>query len=132
MKTTTHLPVESWYKNSTISNTSYWPIDYPPLCAEFHYLMGKSIQWLEPNAFLTSGYAETRYVFLMRSWVVIWEYLIFVPAAAYFLKTCTGKITPWGLFVITCIPSTLIVDNVHFQFNQVMHGLVLWAIAFIL
>ena len=68
----------------------------------------------------------------MRSWVIIWEYLIFVPAAAYFLKITTKKVTPFTLFVITIIPSTLIVDNVHFQFNQVMHGLVLWAIALIL
>ena len=81
---------------------------------------------------MTSGYATTRYIFLMRSWVIIWEYLIFVPAAAYFLKITTNKVTPFTLFVITVIPSTLIVDNVHFQFNQVMHGLVLWAIALIL
>jgi alpha-1,3-glucosyltransferase len=107
-------------------------MDYPPLCAEMHYLMAKSIKWLEPEAFEVTGYATTRYIFLMRSWVIIWEYLIFVPAAVYFLKVTTKKVTPFSLFVITCIPSTLIVDNVHFQFNQVMHGLVLWAIAFVM
>lgn len=132
MAVTNQLPLEQWYTNSTISNISYWPMDYPPLCAEMHYIMSTSIQWLEPKALNVSGFAEPRYIFLMRTWVIVWEYLIFVPAAIYFLKVTTQKVTPWGLFLITCIPSTLIVDNVHFQFNQVMHGLVLWAIAFIL
>ena len=89
-------------------------MDYPPLCAEMHYIMAKSVQWLEPKALITSGYATTRYVFLMRSWVILWEYLIFVPAAAYFLKITNNRVTPFGLFVITVIPCTLIVDNVHF------------------
>jgi hypothetical protein len=47
----THLPLEKWYTNSTISNVSYWPMDYPPLCMEIHYIMGKSIEVLEPKAF---------------------------------------------------------------------------------
>lgn len=34
--------------------------------------------------------------------------------------------------MLTCIPGSMLMDNVHFQFNQVMHGFVLWAIAFIL
>lgn len=114
MSVTNHLPIEAWYTNSTISNISYWPMDYPPLCAELHYVMAKSIKWLEPDALSKSGYASTRYIFLMRSWVIIWEYLIFVPAAIYFLRVTIKKVTPFTLFVITVIPSTLIVDNVHF------------------
>jgi hypothetical protein len=37
----------------------------------------------------------------MRTWVIIFEYLIFVPGAWYFLKAVNGKVTPWALFVIT-------------------------------
>ena len=43
MNVTMELPIEKWYSNSTASNTSYWPMDYPPLCAEMHYLMGRTI-----------------------------------------------------------------------------------------
>ena len=107
-------------------------MDYPPLCMEFHYLMGKSIEILEPAAFDTQGYSEPRYKWIMRLWVILIEYIIFVPAAWYFLKVVNGKATPWALAVITLIPASIIVDNAHFQFNQVMHGLVLWAIAFII
>ena len=53
MKVTTHLPIEKWYTNSTISNTSYWPMDYPPLCMHMHLVMGKSIEMIVPDAFLT-------------------------------------------------------------------------------
>jgi hypothetical protein len=53
MKVTTHLPIEKWYTNSSISNTSYWPMDYPPLCMHMHLVMGKSIEMIVPEAFLT-------------------------------------------------------------------------------
>jgi alpha-1,3-glucosyltransferase len=110
----THLPIEEWYTNSTLSNVSYWPIDYPPLCMEFHYVMGKSIEVLEPEAFETQGYMEPRYKWIMRLWVIFWEYLIFIPAAYYFLNTINGKVTPYSLAIITCIPASMIVDNAHF------------------
>lgn len=114
MTVATHLPIEKWYTNSSLSNVSYWPMDYPPLCMEMHYIMGKSIEVLEPAAFETQGYEEPRYRWIMRTWVILVEYLIFVPAAIYFLKVVNGKVTPWALMVITCIPSTMLVDNVHF------------------
>lgn len=68
----------------------------------------------------------------MRTWVILFEYFIFVPGAIYFLHVVNGKVQPWHLFVISFIPGSLLVDNVHFQFNQVMHGFVLWAIACIM
>jgi len=45
------LPIHEWYSNSTLSNVSYWPMDYPPLCMQFHYMMGKSVEAFEPEAF---------------------------------------------------------------------------------
>jgi len=38
-----------------------------------------------------------------------------VPGAYYFLMVVNGgKVEPWHLLVITCIPGTIIVDNAHF------------------
>jgi hypothetical protein len=51
MTVSTHLPIHEWYSNSTLSNVSYWPMDYPPLCMQFHYMMGKSVEAFEPEAF---------------------------------------------------------------------------------
>ena len=94
--------------------------------------MGKSIEVLEPKAFETQGYMEPRYKWIMRLWVILAEYLIFIPAAYYLLHAMNGRVTPYSLAIITCIPASMIVDNAHFQFNQVMHGFVLAAIASIL
>ena len=128
----THYPIEQWYTNTSLSNVSYWPMDYPPLCMQLHYVMGRSIEVLEPAAFETQGYKEPRYVFIMRLWVILLEYVIYVPAAVYFLRVTQGEVKPFNLMVITLIPATIFIDHGHFQFNQVMHGFVLWAIGFIL
>jgi len=36
MEVTYNLPIEKWYNDTIYSNSSYWPIDYPPLCAYTH------------------------------------------------------------------------------------------------
>jgi hypothetical protein len=57
---------------------------------------------------------EKKYVWLMRWWVILLEYMIFVPAAWFFLKVVNGKVTPYNLCIITMIPASIIVDNGHF------------------
>ena len=92
MTVTNKLPVKDWYSNSSLSNTSYWPMDYPPLCMEVHYVMGLSVQAMEPFALEIQGYMEPHYKWLMRGWVILLELIIFVPAAWYFLRVTTGKV----------------------------------------
>jgi len=43
MTVTHNLPVDQWYVNNQYSNNSYWPMDYPPLCAYTHWLMAKVV-----------------------------------------------------------------------------------------
>ena len=33
---TQNLDISQWYENTPHSNTTYWPLDYPPLCARYH------------------------------------------------------------------------------------------------
>jgi hypothetical protein len=33
---TKELPYQEWYSDTPWSNVTYWPLDYPPLCAYFH------------------------------------------------------------------------------------------------
>ena len=44
------MDVKDWYKDTELSNKEYWPMDYPPLCAYFHYVMGKVVKRLMPDA----------------------------------------------------------------------------------
>lgn len=76
----------------------------------------------------------------MRLWVIISEYLIFVPSCIYLVQSFDNTDCDLTLvlknhhlkavFGIMMQPAILIIDHGHFQFNQVMHGFVLLAIAF--
>jgi len=46
METTFHKPAREWYIDGPHMNTSYWPIDYPPLCAYAHLGMAKIVSVL--------------------------------------------------------------------------------------
>ena len=41
MEITTNLEITEWYKNNSANNVTYWPLDYPPLTAYHHWLLGK-------------------------------------------------------------------------------------------
>jgi alpha-1,3-glucosyltransferase len=97
--------------------------------------MGTIIKKLSPAALQTRGYMndEYKYVSIMRLFVVLLEFAVFVPG---YLKLVTAfshttRINRHGLlFGVLMIPPVVFVDHGHFQFNQVMHGLVVWGIAF--
>ena len=43
METTHHYPPRLWYVDGPHMNTSYWPMDYPPLCAYTHWFMANIV-----------------------------------------------------------------------------------------
>ena len=70
----------------------------------------------------------------MRGFVVLFEFLIFVPGYLrlinHFPNPNVQKYKYEFLMAVMVIPPIVFVDHGHFQFNQVMHGFVLWAISF--
>ena len=54
---TRHLNSTQWYSDTEYSNKTYWPLDYPPLCAQFHRLFGNLIQRSTPE-FIDLGRLE--------------------------------------------------------------------------
>jgi alpha-1,3-glucosyltransferase len=64
-------------------------MDYPPLCAYTHKLMAQVVSRVTPNATVLGesyGYQTGAYKVMMRSFVIFWEFLIFVPAIWLVLK----------------------------------------------
>jgi alpha-1,3-glucosyltransferase len=62
MEITHNLPVNMWYVDNKYMNISYWPMDYPPLCAYTHLIMAKVISITQPNAIVLGnsyGYSKT-------------------------------------------------------------------------
>ena len=58
---TYNLPVTMWYTDHQYMNTTYWPLDYPPLCAYAHWLTSQVVHELQPNAIKLGesyGYAK--------------------------------------------------------------------------
>lgn len=116
-------------------------MDYPPLCAYWHAAVGgvhKYHDTMTWQATLTSkqGEDETEFIVMMRATVIIGEFLVFAPALFFLLKTMfkdlSTKIRLVLWFGIMMLPPAMFIDHGHYQFNQIMHGFVLLAVAFVL
>ena len=44
MEVTHNLPYSMWYEDNQYMNISYWPLDYPPLCAYTHWGMSHIVK----------------------------------------------------------------------------------------
>ena len=64
------------------------------------------------------GYNDGLYVVLMRFFVLLWEYLIFVPALIKVLgvvySNYTRTMRALFFFVIMMVPATIFTDHGHF------------------
>ena len=71
----------------------------------------------------------------MRALMILLEFLVFVPAVIKFIdilyKDKPKTIRNMYLLSVMMLPSLMYIDHGHFQPNQVMHGLVIWAICHI-
>lgn len=136
MEITLNLPPSQWYVNSTLNNLTYWGLDYPPLTAYHMLLNGKIAQsinssWVKLNA--SYGIESYHHKLFMRSTVFISDLVIFYPSilAFYFYSGSTFNNNPSALTTVLFLPSLILVDHGHFQYNCVSLGLSLFAIYFL-
>lgn len=136
MELTLHLPISQWYKY----DLSYWGLDYPPLIAYGSYLMGWASQTLVGHEtvalFDSRGYeGDPVHKSFMRATVIFWDAVVYFPAL-YLICTRYGKgsssrdkvLSLW--LGCTLSPPIILVDNGHFQYNNVCLGLALSAFHF--
>lgn len=50
MEITTNLPVNDWYRNSSVNDLRYWGLDYPPLTAYQSYVHGMLLMLVHPES----------------------------------------------------------------------------------
>lgn len=134
MEITHNLPAEQWYKATPDNELEYWGLDYPPLSAWHSYAMGFCSWLIEPEsvALHTSrGYSSVLHKVFMRGTVVLGELLIYVPALVLFFKLyykrMNSGVKSAGVLLVLISPSFLLVDHGHFQYNNIVLGLTLWA-----
>ncbi|EDV98870.1 probable dolichyl pyrophosphate Man9GlcNAc2 alpha-1,3-glucosyltransferase [Drosophila grimshawi] len=138
---TVNLPAKQWYTNGTRNDLQYWGLDYPPLTAYHSYLVGRTAELVNSSyvELDTSRGIETRqHKSFMRLTVLAADAFVYIPAMII-LAICmelTFRRTNANrrqLFVLLAIyPGQVLIDNGHFQYNNISLGLAALAIAAIL
>lgn len=140
---TVNLPINDWYKNTTDNDLQYWGLDYPPLTAYHSYLIGKIADQIDPayvELHKSRGITSDEHKKFMRWTVIVADLLIYIPAvilacnAVFYnlLKQNVQKVHLLYLLVVLMYPGQILIDNGHFQYNNISLGLAAMAIAALL
>ncbi|TFK40795.1 glucosyltransferase [Crucibulum laeve] len=133
MELTVHLPIQQWYTY----DLQYWGLDYPPLTAYVSWFCGIIANWIQPSWVAldkSRGIESPGSKVFMRSTVVFFDMLVYIPALLMFARTWQGsrsrRTQELALLTLLLQPALLLIDFGHFQYNSVMLGFTLLAINF--
>ncbi|XP_017075637.2 LOW QUALITY PROTEIN: probable dolichyl pyrophosphate Man9GlcNAc2 alpha-1,3-glucosyltransferase [Drosophila eugracilis] len=136
---TVNLDVGEWYTNSSNNDLLYWGLDYPPLTAYHSYLVGligKSLDSRFVELHESRGFQSKEHKRFMRATVVTADVLIYLPAILYLVycidKTFQGDDKLFLFTIIATYPGQILIDNGHFQYNNISLGFAAVAIGAIL
>ena len=92
IEVTKNLPISNWY----FYDLQYWGLDYPPLTAFHHYLMGKFSDVFGVcrgcfDFFKSRGNQSADMVMFMRISVLLMDLLIYIPACYLIFKKSSFK-----------------------------------------
>ncbi|KAF9122059.1 Glucosyltransferase-like protein [Mortierella sp. 14UC] len=135
MELTIHRPIREWYSDQS----KWWDLDYPPLTAYVSWLCGFIGDKVNPEWFAwetSRGYESTDAKLYMRSTVLFFELVIYIPSIVVFTQRWFAH-KPWtrqhtAVLLMLLQPGVILIDSGHFQYNTVMLGLVVWAVNFFL
>lgn len=136
---TINLPISDWYTNTTDNDLMYWGLDYPPLTAYHSWAMGWTAK-LVNSSFVelhkSRGITTYEHKWFMRLTVLAADVLLYIPAITFAIKTISShaKTSSKALFYALALlyPGQMIIDNGHFQYNNISLGLACLAITAIL
>ncbi|EMR11686.1 hypothetical protein PNEG_00122 [Pneumocystis murina B123] len=135
MEITLHLPIKEWY----FYDLQWWGLDYPPLSAYLSYIYGKIGNLIEPSWFAldtSRGLQIQDLKFYMRMTVIVSDFIIYFPAVIRFsrywkrLEKGNALNTYSSIALILLQPALILIDHGHFQYNNVMLGLVLLSLCY--
>ncbi len=131
MEITTQLHATQWYENSTQNDLFYWGLDYPPLTAYHSYFNGKLSQYLIGNSslinlFSSRGIEYPFAKFFMRFSVLLSDVAILIPSLLMILLQ-VKSIRSSDVLLLFTFPLLWLIDNGHFQYNNMSIGFTLLA-----
>lgn len=143
---TVNLPVKDWYENTTDNDLLYWGLDYPPLTAYHSYivgLVGKRVDESFVELHKSRGISTAQHKNFMRLTVIVADALVYIPAMLIACNVVIAKVLRMNIqksegFLFTFLalailyPGQILIDNGHFQYNNISLGLTLFAVVAIL
>eukprot|EP00127_Corallochytrium_limacisporum_P001613 Clim_evm10s70 gene=Clim_evmTU10s70 len=151
MEITSNLPLKDWYVQTQDNDLSYWGIDYPPLSAYHAWLFGNIAKFTFPELVelhSSRGMETDGARAFMRISALITDLLVLVPGCHAFSialeyseayqissRTKTETNNRWKLMtnaMLLLSPVFIDIDHLHFQYNGMAFGLVIWAVALFL
>ncbi|KAF3289671.1 glycosyl transferase [Orbilia oligospora] len=123
------LHPSQWY----IEDTSEWTLDYPPFFAAFEWVLSQVAQFFDPGMLQVKNlnYASVETVYFQRLSVIVTE-LILVLSLRRFVNVQTNAQTKKGANIIALSlllsPAFLIIDHIHFQYNGMMFGILIFSL----
>ncbi|BFZ24570.1 hypothetical protein BsWGS_27609 [Bradybaena similaris] len=124
------LPLHKWY----LEETSEWTLDYPPLFAWFESIMSLFAGYFDPAMLEVTNlnYASDRTVVFQRMSVIATDFVYYFAVKEYHLRTCGQNVTGFGGSIVSILLifniGLFIVDNIHFQYNGILFGIMLLSI----
>lgn len=133
---TINLPITDWYTNTTDNDLMYWGLDYPPLTAYHSWLNGWIANKLNTSyvkLHASRGITSEEHQHFMRTTVLVADLLLYIPALIFTVKSIAPQwnamLSILSLVVVLFYPGQIIIDNGHFQYNNISLGLTCLAIA---
>jgi alpha-1,3-glucosyltransferase len=123
---TYELPLSRWYFEST----SQWTLDYPPFFAYFEYLLSLPASLIDRDMLRVTNldYSKQSVVFYQRATVIVSD-LVYLYGCLRFVqaesKEGRGRFDLVRLSFIYASAAFLLLDNIHFQYNSMMYGLLI-------
>lgn len=137
---TSSLPLSEWYKEST----SIWTLDYPPFFAYFELFLSQFAHLFDDEKLLKiskKGYSSSQIVLFQRLTVIITDLVYFYACLSWYkhlkkderLKIFKSNDLMYqfsfAFAVISLwLPSLILVDHIHFQYNGFLNGILLLSI----
>lgn len=121
------LPISQWYTDQT----SKWTLDYPPLFAWFEWALSQVAVHVDPMMLQVKnlGYASGATVVFQRLSVMVADLVL--ASAAFACSRSWGQAHAKSLLAYCLIifnAGLIMVDHIHFQYNGMLLGLLLWSV----
>ncbi|KAK9479725.1 glycosyl transferase [Lipomyces japonicus] len=122
------LPLKEWY----IEQTSPWTLDYPPFFAYFEWFLSQFARFVDPKMLIITNlnYSSTATIFFQRVSVIASELVLVYALQRYIKLLPEDKRKPAYAIAMSIYfsPGLLLIDNIHFQYNAMMYGILIFSI----